>query len=96
MNETLLKSTLEVKKVQKFDPYTGQILAEEMDDRLKNMQDATCKLYKHYKPDLKPVVYSLTNHFDKSEMKASKVSAVATEELLTESSPIHPADQKKD
>lgn len=59
-----------------------------MDDRLKNMQDANCKLYKHYKPDLKPVIYSLTNHFEKSEIRASKISGVATEEMLTESSPI--------
>lgn len=59
-----------------------------MDDRLKNMQDANCKLYKHYKPDLKPVIYSLSNHFEKSEIRASKISGVATEEMLTESSPI--------
>lgn len=83
-----MHGSLEVKKQQKFDPASGQILAEEMDDRLKNLHDANCKLYKHYKPDMKPVIYSLTNHFEKSEMRASKVSNVATEEMLTESSPV--------
>ena len=88
LNSTLMHGSLEVKKQQKFDPASGQILAEEMDDRLKNLHDANCKLYKHYKPDMKPVIYSLTNHFEKSEMRASKVSNVATEEMLTESSPV--------
>jgi hypothetical protein len=96
INATLMTGSLEVKKQQKFDPESGMILAEEMDDRLKNMHDATCRLYKHYKPDMKPVIYSLTSHFEKSEMRASKVSAVGTEEMLTESSPQKPDGQKKD
>ena len=80
-----MTSSLAVKNERSFDPETGHIQEKEVD---KPLQGASYQLYKHYKPDLKPVIYSLSNHFEKSEMRASKVSGVATEEMLTESSPI--------
>lgn len=83
-----------MKHVHKFDPKTGNILEEQQDERQKALNDANCELYKHYKPDMKPVVYSLKNHFDKSIIKGSRMETINTGSMMTENSPS--PYQKKD
>ena len=73
-----------MRKQQRFDPQTGQIIDDSLDEKLKAESDP---LYKHYKPDVRPNIYSLASHFEKSEMRASKVSGVETNSLITETSP---------
>jgi hypothetical protein len=61
MNATLLKSSLVVQKVSKVDPETNQVIEEK-----EPLDAATCALHSHYKPDTKPQVYSVSNHFIKA------------------------------
>ena len=55
--------------------------------------EATKALHKQYKPNIKPKVYSLSNHFERSELKASKMTG------MTQGSPSKESycyEQKKD
>lgn len=44
-------------------------------------EEATCALHQHYKPDLKPKVFSVSGHFEKVTRSTAKSSAPQADDM---------------